>query len=154
MTSYKTHEIKYNAPKGFKDNANDLTIATKPQVQVISVDGVAPGDPEAEYTLEGDGTGDIKIRDIDKADGDTLKIRLKNAGRPTATLTTVFWTKDGVRIPRAAEMLSTVAIDAPLEPVLVVEESLKPVVDRLESLSVQMDRLAGLRVSAVRGDPG
>ncbi len=154
MTSYKTHEIKYNQPKGFKGNANDLTIKTNPQVEVIGVDGVAPGDPKAEYTLEGDGTRELKIRDIDKGDGETLKIRLKNAGRPAARLTTVFWTKDGTPIPKSTEVLTTVAIDAPEEAVLVVEEALGPVFKRLESLSVQVEQLAGFRTAPTLYDRG
>ena len=154
MTSYKTHEIKYNQPKGFKDNANDLTIKTSAQVEVIGVDGVGPGDPKAEYTLEGDGTGDLKIRDIDKADGDTLKIRLKNAGRPAARLTTVFWTRDGKAIPKSTELLTTVAIDAPEEAVLVVEEALGPVFKRLECLAVEVERLGGFRTDPALYDRG
>lgn len=135
MASYKTHEFRYNKREGGPDEANDITIVFSAQVEVVGVDGVAPADPKADYTLEGDGSKNIKITDIEKSNDETIKVRVKGSGRNAPTVTRAFWTKDGQRIPRSLSQLALDPIDADLDPVTVALDTFEPLMLEIKNLS-------------------
>ena len=149
MASYKTHEFRYNQPKGGPNEANDITIVFNAQVEVVGVDGVAPDDPKADYTLEGDGSANIKISDIEKSNDETIKVRVKGSGRTAPTVKQAFWTDDdGKRIPKALSQLAADSIDADLDPVAVALDTFEPLMLEIKNLSRCVELLTN---SATRG---
>jgi hypothetical protein len=92
--SHKTFKVKNNS-----GDANDLHLDFDKEVDVQGVDGVAPTDPNAEYTLEGDGSSTLDLEDIDVASGKQLKIRVKARGnKPSINLARSYWTNNGNRL--------------------------------------------------------
>ncbi len=154
MASFKTHEFRYNQPKGGPEKANDITIVFDAQVEVIGVDGFAPSDPKADYTLEGDGSKNIKISDIEKSNDETIKIRCTGSGRTTPKALKAFWTLDGKRIPKALSQLAADPIDADLDPVTVALDAFEPLMLEMKNLSQCVKVLANsTAASRTFGDP-
>jgi hypothetical protein len=118
MVSYKTFKFRNNTSQ----DANDIHIEFDMQVEVKGVDGVSPSDPNAKYTLEGDGTGSIDISSIDKKKGDSIEVRIKGNGRNAPTVRRVHWTKDGKNIGNA----TTVAMTFPVPEKVIALTSKKP----------------------------
>ena len=135
MASYTSDEFRYNRPDKGPKTANDLTLVYSEQVEVQGVDGRAPGDPKAEYTLEGDGSKHIKISDIEKSNDQTLKIRVKGAGRNAPQVKQAYWTLDGKRIPKALSQLAATPLDRELDPAEVALGALEPLQVEIRGLA-------------------
>ena len=142
MASYTTNEFRYNQPEGGPDEANDITIVYDTQVEILGVDGVAPGDPTADYTLEGDGSRNIKISDIEKSNDETIEVRVKGSGRTAPSVKQAFWTRDGQRIPRALSQLAAAPIDTGLDPVSVALDAVEPLRLEIKHLTRCVESLA------------
>jgi hypothetical protein len=120
MSSYKTHSFTYSGKKpGQPENANGLTVEFSTLVCIISVDGIAPSDPQASYTVEGEGTRRININQITKKYGDSLLLRLRNGGEKAADKIRIrtFWTYNGQTIEQAMLMSLEATLDGEVIPV-------------------------------------
>jgi hypothetical protein len=135
MASYTTDEFRYNRPEGGPKKANDITLIYDNPVEVKGVDGKAPDDPKAEYTLTGDGSRQIKISDIKKGNDDTIKVRIKGPGRALPKIKQAFWTLDGKRIPKALSQLAAAPLDLELDPTTAALEAVEPLLEELRCLS-------------------
>ena len=100
MASYATHTLEYVKLSGGPDKVTDVHIKFSGPVEVVGVDGVAPDDPAAAYTLEGDGTDEIDVSGIDVDNFGTVDVRVKSPsdGAPGIDRQQSAWTKGGRKV--------------------------------------------------------
>jgi hypothetical protein len=114
MANYRT--IKPKNPHQQK-TATDVHITTydpdapkpanPPKLNVKGIDGKAPGDPNASYQLDGDGTDSVDISDINVGTGGEVNIRLQNDSEAKFPKIWVYWTDQSGRIAGGAHIFAT-----------------------------------------------
>lgn len=113
-------------------------------VEVIGVGGVAPDDPDADYTLEESG-GQSDISDIDVNNGDTIKVRVRTPRRraPARGGIRYVWTRNGKPLSRPQNLAALDDQPGEVEPALVavelLDERLSNFADRLERVEIATD---------------
>jgi len=90
MNSFGNYEHKNNTDK----KVNDIHLTLPKEATVISVDGVAPDAPDAQYNVEGSGSKDITITDQPVIKGGDCIIRLGFGGSELPPVKWQ-WTLDG-----------------------------------------------------------